>query len=158
CSLRFRARQGGRPSGRRCCSTPNRRSRARGRFTRARSSVNTWHGKSVAKPLRVSVALWIFLLCASVTLWRIPFAASTHAVPTFDSSRAWEHLRQLVAIGPRPAGSPEIEQARKYIKAQLAAAGVSVAEQAWDDETPLGRTRMANLIATIPGAKKDRLV
>jgi glutaminyl-peptide cyclotransferase len=78
--------------------------------------------------------------------------------PAFDSSRAWEHLRQLVAIGPRPAGSPEIEQARKYIKAQLAAAGVSVAEQAWDDETPLGRTRMVNLVATIPGAKKDRLV
>ena len=80
------------------------------------------------------------------------------ASPTFDSSRAWEDLRQLVAIGPRPAGSPAIEQARSYVKAQLAAAGVSVTEQAWDDETPLGRTHMVNLVATIPGAAKDRIV
>ena len=78
--------------------------------------------------------------------------------PTFDSNRAWQDLRQLVAIGPRPAGSPGIEQARKYIKDQLAAAGVGVVEQAWDDRTPLGTTRMVNLIATIPGARKDRIV
>jgi Zn-dependent M28 family amino/carboxypeptidase len=80
------------------------------------------------------------------------------AAPKFDSNRAWEDLRQLVAIGPRPAGTPAIEQARKYIKDQLAAAGVAVAEQAWDDRTPLGKTHMVNLIATIPGARKDRLV
>ena len=35
----------------------------------------------------------------------------------FDAGRAWEHLRQLVAIGPRPSGSPAIEQTRTYIKA-----------------------------------------
>ncbi len=76
----------------------------------------------------------------------------------FDSNRAWEDLRQLVAIGPRPSGSAAIEQTRKYIKDQLAAAGVAVAEQAWDDETPLGRVHMVNLVATIPGARKDRIV
>jgi glutaminyl-peptide cyclotransferase len=73
--------------------------------------------------------------------------------PTFDSNRAWEHLRQLVAIGPRPAGSAAIEQTRKYIKAQLAAAGVAVAEQVWDEGTPIGNVRMVNLVATIPGAR-----
>src|SRR5439155_8242961 len=73
------------------------------------------------------------------------------AAPKFDSNRAWQDLRQLVAIGPRPAGSPAIEQTRKYIKEQLAAAGVAVTEQAWDDQTPLGKTHMVNLIATIPG-------
>ncbi len=62
------------------------------------------------------------------------------------------------AIGPRPAGSPAIEQSRKYIKDQLAASGVTVAEQAWDDQTPVGPVHMVNLIATIPGASKDRLV
>jgi hypothetical protein len=85
--------------------------------------------------------------------------AQAAAAPVkFDSSRAWEHLRQLVSIGPRPAGSPAIEQTRKYIKEQLAAAGVAVTDQTWDDETPLGKVRMVNLIATIPGARKDRLV
>jgi glutaminyl-peptide cyclotransferase len=82
----------------------------------------------------------------------------TPAAPHFESSRAWEHLRQMVAIGPRPAGSPAIEQTRTYIKAQLAAAGVAVTDQAWVDQTPLGKTHMVNLIATIPGAKKDRVV
>src|SRR5262249_61300660 len=43
--------------------------------------------------------------------------------PRFDSGRAWEHLRQMVAIGPRPSGSAAIETTRKYIKDQLAAAG-----------------------------------
>ena len=80
------------------------------------------------------------------------------AAPKFDSGRAWEHLRQLVAIGPRPAGSPAIEQTRTYIKAQLAAAGLTVSDQAWDDETPLGKVHMVNLIASIPGPRKDRLV
>ena len=80
------------------------------------------------------------------------------AVPAFDSGRAWEHLRQLAAIGPRPAGSPAIEQSRKYIKDQLAASGIAPAEQAWDDQTPLGKVHMVNLVATVPGARKDRLM
>ena len=75
----------------------------------------------------------------------------------FESSRAWEHLRQMVAIGPRPAGSPAIEQTRKYIKDELAKIGLKAAQQAWDDETPLGKVHMVNLIVTIPGASKDRL-
>ena len=77
---------------------------------------------------------------------------------SFDSSRAWEHLRQMVAIGPRPAGSAALEQTRAYIKAQLAKDNIAVAEQAWDDTTPNGAVHMVNLIATIPGARKDRLL
>ncbi|MBI3401415.1 MAG: M28 family peptidase [Acidobacteria bacterium] len=78
--------------------------------------------------------------------------------PRFDSGRAWEHLRQLVAIGPRPSGSPAIEQTRKYIKDQLAAAGLTATEQAWDDQTPIDKVHLVNLVATIPGARKDRIV
>ena len=77
---------------------------------------------------------------------------------SFDSNKAWEHLRQLVALGPRPAGSAAIEQSRTYIKNQLSASGIAVTEQAWDDQTPTGRVHMVNLIATIPGASKNRLV
>jgi len=76
----------------------------------------------------------------------------------FDSNRAWEHLRQVISIGPRPSGSPAIEQTRQYLKAQLAAAGVAVAEQKWLDDTPAGKLPMVNLIATIPGARKERIV
>src|SRR4051812_6283766 len=78
--------------------------------------------------------------------------------PKFDAGRAWEHLRQLVAIGPRPSGSPAIEQTRKYIKDQLAASGLTAVEQAWDDQTPLDKVHMVNLAVTIPGARKERIV
>ena len=79
-------------------------------------------------------------------------------VPKFDSGRAWEHLRQLVAIGPRPSGSPAIEQTRKYIKEQLAASGLTAVEQSWDDQTPLDKVHMVNLAVTIQGARKERIV
>jgi glutaminyl-peptide cyclotransferase len=97
------------------------------------------------------------VLCGSALIVVISIAAYGQTTPKFDSSRAWEHLRQLVAIGPRPAGSPAIEQTRRYIKDQLAAIGLKTVDQAWDDETPLGRVHMVNLIATIPGASADRL-
>ena len=84
--------------------------------------------------------------------------ALAQTAPKFDSNRAWEHLRQMSAIGPRPAGSPAIGETRQYIKAQLAAAGVNVVEQAWDEQTPAGMTHMVNLVATIPGGRADRIV
>src|SRR5436190_21867139 len=76
----------------------------------------------------------------------------------FDAGRAWGHLRQLVAIGPRPSGSPAIEQTRKYIREQLAANGLTAADQSWDEQTPLDKVHMVNLVATIPGTRKERLV
>jgi len=88
----------------------------------------------------------------------LALALQTSAPATFDSNRAWEHLRRMVALGPRPAGSPAIENTRKYIKEQLAASGLTAAEQAWDDRTPLGMVHMVNLIATIPGASRNRLI
>jgi len=76
---------------------------------------------------------------------------------TFDSSRAYEHLRQIVNIGPRPAGSPGIERSREYIIEQLKAVGVPVTRQAFVAKTPVGEIPMVNLIATIPGSRKERI-
>ena len=81
-------------------------------------------------------------------------SAASRQPSKFDSNRAWEHLRQLVSIGPRPSGSAAIEQTRTYIKNQLAASGVTVVEQKWTDDTPAGKLPMVNLIATIPGAQE----
>ena len=52
--------------------------------------------------------------------------------PAFDSSKAWEHLRQMVLIGPRPAGSAALRQTRAYITRQLAAVGLTVRGTAVD--------------------------
>ena len=75
----------------------------------------------------------------------------------FESSRAYEHLRQIVNIGPRPAGSPAIERTREYIIEQLKAIGVPVTRQAFVAKTPVGDVPMVNLIATLPGARKERI-
>src|SRR3954449_11844807 len=95
------------------------------------------------------------LRCLAVAL---ALAIQSSTVPHFDSNRAWEHLRQLVALGPRPAGSPALGQARGYIEGQLKEAGIGFTEQPWNDQTPAGPIHMVNVIATIPGASRDRIV
>lgn len=79
-------------------------------------------------------------------------------VPRFDGNAAFEHLRRIVAVGPRPAGSPQIDQTRRYLRDQLTTLGLTVTEQAWDDRTPAGPVHMVNLMASIPGASRDRLI
>ena len=54
--------------------------------------------------------------------------AGQPAVAPFDSARAFEDLKQIVAIGPRPAGSAGARQARDYIRRAAEAAGLAVAE------------------------------
>src|SRR6185295_14735503 len=78
--------------------------------------------------------------------------------PAFDGGRAYEHVRQMVSLGPRPAGSPAIEQTRAYIKKELAAIGLKAEEQAFEPSTPIGPIKMVNLRATIPGPGPGRLV
>jgi len=80
------------------------------------------------------------------------------AATGFDGQRAFDHLRKLVLIGARPAGSDGIRAAREYITGQLTQAGITVREQAFDAVTPAGPIHMVNLIATIPGERPERLV
>jgi len=87
-----------------------------------------------------------------------PKPPPARAAVTFDSGRAFEHVRQLVATGPRPAGSPGIEATRRYISDQIKAIGLQCVEQRFEAVTPLGPVKMANLIVTIPGASPDRLI
>ena len=78
------------------------------------------------------------------------------AEPKFDGTRAFADLTRMVEIGPRPAGSPALEQTRDYIRKELKAAGLTVEDQAFDARTPLGSVHMVNLRATLPGQTKDR--
>lgn len=95
-------------------------------------------------------------LVLAAALAAAPCAAGS--APVFDSGRAFEHIRQLVAIGPRPPGSDGARQARKYIIETLQRAGVTAVEQPFEATTPLGPIRMANVIATIPGQRSERLL
>jgi glutaminyl-peptide cyclotransferase len=78
------------------------------------------------------------------------------SAPKFDGGRAYEDIRQMVAIGPRPSGSPGIQHTRDYIKKELTGAGLNVEEQPFEATTPLGRVQMVNLRATLPGKSHDR--
>jgi glutaminyl-peptide cyclotransferase len=76
----------------------------------------------------------------------------------FDGARAWEHLRAQVAIGPRVAGTAENAKTRAYIVSTLAALGIKAGEQPFDARTPLGPVKMANIIATLPGQRPERII
>ena len=107
---------------------------------------------STSRSTSVSLLIAAFLWCpASAGFAQAPAKA-------FDSSKAWEHLRQQVAIGPRPSGSPANVKNRDYIKAQMAALGIKTTEQPFDGATPNGPVKMVNIIATIPGQRSDRIV
>lgn len=82
--------------------------------------------------------------------------AAQSAPPKFDGARAYEDIRQLVAIGPRPAGSPGIQLTRDYIKKQLIATGLTPQEQPFDAKTPIGTIHMVNVRATLPGTGSGR--
>lgn len=86
-----------------------------------------------------------------------PPAGTARQELRFDSARAWAHLERQVAFGPRPAGSPAIERTRQYLLDQLAAAGIAARRQPFSARTPLGEVAMANVIATIPGRRPERL-
>ena len=83
-------------------------------------------------------------------------AAVVAAEPTFDGKAAFRDLERLVAIGPRPAGSPGGQRAREYIVGELKKlAGVQVQLKPFDAETPHGRLSMANVVAVLPGRRSD---
>jgi glutaminyl-peptide cyclotransferase len=70
----------------------------------------------------------------------------------FDAVHAFSDLKHLGGFGPRPAGSRNLERARKWIVDQLTEAGANVQEDTFAAATPLGSVRMTNIIAKIPGA------
>jgi Zn-dependent M28 family amino/carboxypeptidase len=84
--------------------------------------------------------------------------STTASAPAFDSARAWEHLRRQVGFGPRPAGSAALDACRRYILGELKTAGIAAVEQAFTAKTPIGEIRMTNLVATIPGRRRERII
>jgi glutaminyl-peptide cyclotransferase len=73
----------------------------------------------------------------------------------FDGAQAYEHVRRLVEIGPRPPGSDGIHRAQAYITAQLKSFGCQVEGHDFHGSTPLGDMAMKNIIAKIPGPASD---
>ena len=73
----------------------------------------------------------------------------------FDGQKAFEHVRNLVAIGPRPPASPGIHKAQEYIQSQLQSFGCKWEEDDFSASTPIGNVRMKNILVKIPGASPN---
>jgi hypothetical protein len=80
-------------------------------------------------------------------------------VDGFDGTRAFESVRHLVEIGPRPPASDGIHQAQAYITGQLESYGCPVEEHDFTAHSPtLGEIPMKNIVAKIPGASSDIVI
>lgn len=78
-------------------------------------------------------------------------ASAATGTGTFQGERAYDTLKRIVAIGPRPPGSPEAETVRQLIRTEVEAAGLEFRTFPFDADTPLGKRAMVNLVAVVKG-------
>jgi glutaminyl-peptide cyclotransferase len=75
---------------------------------------------------------------------------------SFNSARAMQYTREVVAFGPRPIGSANHKKLENYILSHLK--GDSVEDDAFTAETPEGKFPVRNLIAKFPGTRDGIIV
>lgn len=71
-------------------------------------------------------------------------------------ARAMEYVRQVVELGPRPAGSEANKRQQELILTALRRLDCEVVEDDFVAETPVGALELKNIIAKFPG-KTDRV-
>jgi Zn-dependent M28 family amino/carboxypeptidase len=76
--------------------------------------------------------------------------------PRIDAQRAMKYVREVVAFGARPIGSPAHKRLENYILAQLK--GDQVESDEFTAQTPAGAFPMRNIIAKYPGTKDGIIV
>jgi Zn-dependent M28 family amino/carboxypeptidase len=70
----------------------------------------------------------------------------------FDGARAYEHVRRLVEIGPRPPASEGIHRAQAYIIGQLKSFGCLVEEHNFHASTAIGDLAMKSIVVKLHGS------
>lgn len=105
------------------------------------------------------VGTLIFLLIVAFGLKRVAYkddnqrATAAAGKSAFQGERAYESLKKIVAIGPRPPGSPEAETLRQLIRGEVGAAGLEVRALPFEADTPFGKKSMVNLVAVVKGTE-----
>ena len=77
------------------------------------------------------------------------------AAPKINATRAMQYVKEFVAIGSRPPGSPGHAKAEQYIKSKLK--DDDVEEDTFTAKTPVGSFPIHNIIAKFPG-KRDGII
>jgi Zn-dependent M28 family amino/carboxypeptidase len=76
--------------------------------------------------------------------------------PSFDSARAMQYVKDIVAFGPRPIGSANHKKVEDYILAHLK--GDTVEDDAFTIDTSEGKFPVRNIIAKFPGTRDGIIV
>jgi glutaminyl-peptide cyclotransferase len=76
--------------------------------------------------------------------------------PIFDSARAMQYVREMVAFGPRPIGSANHKKVEDDITSHLK--GDAVEDDVFTAETPAGKFPVRNIIAKFPGTRDGIIV
>ncbi|HXZ33989.1 MAG TPA: M28 family peptidase [Terriglobales bacterium] len=82
--------------------------------------------------------------------------ADTGAPPAFDSNRAFQYIKEIVAFGPRPIGSENHKKVENYIVSHLKAD--TVEEDSFTITPSQGRFPVRNIIAKFPGTRDGIIV
>src|ERR1700683_1428156 len=91
-----------------------------------------------------------------LTLPKLSLPPDSGLLPTVDSVRTMQYVKEIVAFGPRPIGSPNHKKVEDYILAHLK--GDTVEEDAFTADTPGGKFPVRNFIAKFPGTKDGIIV
>jgi glutaminyl-peptide cyclotransferase len=74
----------------------------------------------------------------------------------FSGARAFEDVKAIVAIGPRPSGSERSETTRQFLEKRLREAGWETQRQTFTDTAPVrGPLKFTNLRARFPSSGTD---
>jgi glutaminyl-peptide cyclotransferase len=76
--------------------------------------------------------------------------------PAFDSSRAMQYVKEIVACGPRPIGSENHKKVENYILAHLK--GDTVEHDDFEVSASEGKFPVHNIIAKFPGTRDGIIV
>ena len=82
--------------------------------------------------------------------------ADMSPAPSFDSARAMQYVKEIVAFGPRPLGSANHKKVEDYLHAHLK--DDSVEDDAFMIDSSEGKFPVRNIIAKFPGTRDGIIV
>jgi glutaminyl-peptide cyclotransferase len=85
-----------------------------------------------------------------------PLPPDSGPPPAFDSARAFQYLKEIVAFGPRPIGSANHKKVEDYLLAHLK--GDEVENDTFTADTPEGKFPVHNIIDKFPGTRDGIIV
>jgi hypothetical protein len=82
-------------------------------------------------------------------------AASSAPKPDINGNHVMQYVKEVVAFGSRPPGSPGHAKLEQYLVSKLN--GIEVEQDRFTAQTPVGKFPINNIIAKFPG-KKDGII